>query len=155
MAKLLEDFVAITTELNKRGIDYAVCGGWAMAIHGFLRATLDIDLLILTDDFEKARSAAIECGFDIDGLPLNFDQGRTKIRRISKIDFESKQLITLDLILVTEALEDVWAGRQNVTWNQGGYKVVSCGGMIKMKEMAGRNKDLIDLDYLRGMSDEG
>ncbi len=154
MAKLLDEFIGITNLLNERHIEYAVCGGWAMAIHGFLRATLDIDLLILTDDLEKVREAANVQGFHIDVLPLDFDGGKTQIRRISKIDPESKELITLDLLLVTEVFEEAWKGRQKVKWNAGEYGLVSREGMIAMKELAGRHKDLIDLDYLRGNDDD-
>jgi hypothetical protein len=53
MSTLLEEFKSITQALNDAGIDYAVCGGWAMAIHGLPRATIDIDLLILGDDLER------------------------------------------------------------------------------------------------------
>ena len=101
MAQILDDFISITKELNQRGLEYAVCGGWAMAIHGFVRATMDIDLLILTEDLERTIAVARKKGFDIEELPLNFDGGNTQIRRISKIDPVSKELITLDLILVT------------------------------------------------------
>jgi predicted nucleotidyltransferase len=149
---LLDEFIGITNRLNERGIEYAVCGGWAMAIHGFLRATTDIDLLILTEDLEKVRKVAIEQGFDVDGLPLHF--GPTEIRRLSKIDGELKELITLDMILVTEIFQEVWKDRQRVKWNKGEYWVVSTDGMIVMKENAGRPKDLIDIDYLRGLDNE-
>ena len=154
MAQLLDDFKAITRELNARGIDYAVCGGWAMAIHGFLRATLDIDIMILTDDLATVMLVARKNGYDIEGLPLNFDGGKTQIRRISKIDPASKELITLDMILMTEIFSDVWESRKRVTWNEGVYPVIAPKGMEKMKELAGRPKDLIDLDYLRGLEDE-
>ena len=154
MAGLIDEFAGIVTKLNERGIEYAVCGGWAMAIHGFLRATLDIDFLIVTEDVQRIFDVAREQGFDIEGLPLNFDGGKTQIRRISKIDQRSKELITLDLLLVTEAYKDVWETRKRVIWNEGEYRVVSRKGMEKMKEMAGRPKDLIDLDYLRGLDDE-
>lgn len=151
MAQILEDFIAITQALNQRDIDYAVCGGWAMAIHGFVRATMDIDLLILTKDLDRTMTVAREKGFDIEGLPLNFDEGKTQIRRISKIDTRSKELITLDLILVTEFLQDVWDERKKVKWNEGEYRVVSVHGMSKMKTSAGRPKDLIDLEYLKNL----
>lgn len=154
MAGLLDEFSGITKELNQRGINYAVCGGWAVAIHGFLRATLGIDLLILTGDLDRAIDAAREKGFDIEGLPLNFDGGKTQIRRISKIDRHSKELITLDLILVTDIYKDVWKGRKKVNWNQGEYSIVSRNGLIKMKEISGRPKDLIDRDFLRGLDDD-
>ncbi len=154
MAKLLDEFIGITESLNTRGIEYAVCGGWAMAIHGFLRATIDIDLIILSEDLEAVIETARSLGFDIVGLPLNFDNGETLIRRISKIDELTKELITLDLILATEKYAKVWKDRRLVKWNAGEYRVVSTAGMIVMKEAAGRPKDLIDLEYLRGIDDE-
>ncbi|MBK6750009.1 MAG: hypothetical protein IPG67_08370 [Acidobacteria bacterium] len=154
MARLLDEFIGITEALNTRGIDYAVCGGWAMAIHGFLRTTIDIDLIILSEDLDAVMETARSLGFDIEGLPLNFDNGETLIRRISKIDHATKELITLDLILATEKYEDVWKDRRLVKWNAGEYRVVSAAGMKVMKEAAGRPKDLIDLDYLRGLDDE-
>ncbi len=160
MAALIDEFVGITKALNERGIEYAVCGGWAVSIYGFLRATLDIDLLILAENVDEVMDVAVKQGFDIKGLPLNFDGGKTKIRRVSKIDRESKELITLDLLLVTEVMESVWKNRRKAVWNAGEYQIVSVKGLILMKEMAGRPKDLIDLDYLRsidleeGMDDE-
>ncbi len=154
MATLLQEFIGITEALNEREIDYAVCGGWAMAIHGFLRATTDIDLIIVAEDLEKVIETARSCGFDIEGLPLNFDQGQTLIRRISKVDQETNELITLDLILATEKYSEVWNDRRLVKWNSGEYKVVSVAGMVVMKEAARRPKDLIDLDYLRGLENE-
>jgi hypothetical protein len=58
------------------------------------------------------------------------------------------------MLLVTDVFDEVWKGRQNVNWKNGSYQVVSPKGMRIMKEAAGRPKDLIDLDYLRGLDDE-
>lgn len=154
MASLLEEFVGIVTALNERGIDYAICGGWAMAIHGFLRATTDIDILILAKDLETVKEIALQNGFDIEGLSLDFDGGKTMIRRVSKIDVATKTLITLDMILATKNYEKAWRGRRLVKWNKGEYAVVDTIGMIEMKEKAGRPKDLIDLEYLRNSDNE-
>ena len=125
-----------------------------MAIHGFLRTTTDIDLIILSEDLDAVIETARSLEFDIEGLPLNFDKGETLIRRISKIDNATKELITLDLILATQKYADVWKARGLVKWNAGEYRVVSVAGMKVMKEAAARPKDLIDLDYLRGLDDE-
>lgn len=154
MAALIDEFVGIVESLNREGIDYAVCGGWAMAIHGRLRTTIDIDILILADDLDAAMKVARERGFDIEGLPLNFDGGNTQIRRISKIDKELKELITLDLLLVTPVYEAAWKTRRRTTWNQGEYRVVDVEGMIIMKELADRPKDREDLKFLRGEDEE-
>jgi hypothetical protein len=43
MTTLRGEFKAITKALSDAGIEYAVCGGWAMAMHGLARATVDID----------------------------------------------------------------------------------------------------------------
>src|SRR5688500_5188825 len=72
MSTLLEEFKLITRALNDAGIDYAVCGGWAMAIHGLPRATIDIDLLILGDDLGRAWDLAKQHGYDVEGLPFHF-----------------------------------------------------------------------------------
>ena len=45
MFDLYEEFKAIVAALGEQGIDYAVCGGLAMAVWGAPRATVDIDLL--------------------------------------------------------------------------------------------------------------
>ena len=44
MADIFDEFQNLIGRINKEQIDYAVCGGWAMAIHGAPRATVDIDL---------------------------------------------------------------------------------------------------------------
>jgi hypothetical protein len=151
MATLLDEFRAMTTALNEASIDYAVCGGWAMAIHGLPRATMDIDLLILAEDLDKAWQIAKNLGFDVEGLPLHFD---IEIRRISKLDQESKKLITLDFLLVGENIPDVWTTRERIDWKYGQASVVSRDGLIKMKRLAGRKQDLLDIEKLEESRDE-
>ena len=45
MLSLLDEFRQVITALNEEKIEYAICGGIAMAIHGFLRTTVDIERL--------------------------------------------------------------------------------------------------------------
>ncbi len=144
----------MTETLNRKNVEYGVCGGWAMAIHGFTRATLDIDLLILSEDLDEVWEIAKSLDYNVEGLPLSFGEGKIEIRRISKLDKGTKSLITLDLLLVTDALKEVWENRKRVKWNEGEYSIVSRSGMITLKEMSGRDKDLIDLKYLQGEMDE-
>jgi len=49
MATLLEELDQITTAFDKGGVEYAVCGGLALTIHGFPRATCDIDVLYFSE----------------------------------------------------------------------------------------------------------
>ena len=42
----LEDLKNLLRSLNDRGADYLLIGGYALAAHGYQRATIDIDLLV-------------------------------------------------------------------------------------------------------------
>ena len=150
---LIDEFRAITESFNTSGIDYAICGGWAVNIYGYARATEDIDLLILTSDLKAAKEILRANGFDIEGLPLSFNEGKTQIRRISKIDRELKTLITVDLILVSDIYQDVWNRRLVVNWQGGEYRLVSKQGLLEMKRIADREKDRLDIKHLTS-SDE-
>ncbi|MGI8813047.1 MAG: hypothetical protein ACR2IH_11075 [Pyrinomonadaceae bacterium] len=153
MANLIDEFIQFTSGLEESGIQYAICGGWAMAIHGLPRATIDIDLLILSDDLDRVWQLANGQGYDVEGLPLHFAEGAIEIRRISKVDKATKRLYTLDFLLVTEALKDVWAERENVEWEDGKTCVVSKEGLIKMKMVSDRKQDRLDIEKLREVDD--
>ncbi len=154
MSSLLAEFVNFTETLNRETIDYAICGGWAMAIHGLPRATVDIDLLILTEDLNEVWNIAQNLGYDVEGLPLHFHNGAIKIRRISKIDKGSKKLFTLDFLLVTEPLEEVWKNRELIEWEDGKTWTVSREGLIRLKTISGREQDLLDIKKLREVENE-
>jgi len=53
---LLEELKKITQNLDQAGIDYALCGGLAIAIYARPRATLDIDIMVQHDYFQKQKS---------------------------------------------------------------------------------------------------
>ena len=46
MKQLPEDFREFLNFLNEKRVEYLVVGGWALGVHGYVRATGDIDLWI-------------------------------------------------------------------------------------------------------------
>lgn len=148
MATLLEELLEITSEFRKNEIEYAVCGGLAMAIHGFARATLDIDLLIREESLEKAYQVASTKGYDIKGLDMSFKERAVEIRRVSKID-DDGEVLSLDLLLVTLQVEDVWESKEQFVLAKNHLSIVSKEGLIKMKTLAGRPQDLADIERLQ------
>jgi hypothetical protein len=148
MATLLDELSGLISALDENGVEYAVCGGLALTIHGFSRATFDIDILIQTASLEKAFDIAAEKGYDIRGLDISFKERAVEIRRVSKID-DDGEVISLDLLLVTPQVEDVWETREKLIWQDKDLWIVSREGLIKMKELAGRAKDLIDIDRIK------
>lgn len=148
MATLLQELIEITSAFEINGIEYAICGGLSMAIHGFARATLDIDLLIREENLEKAYQVAAKKGFDIKGLDISFKERAVEIRRVSKID-DDGEVLSLDLLLVTPKVEDVWESREQVSLSENILSIVSKEGLIKMKTLAGRPQDLADIERLQ------
>lgn len=147
MATLLDELSQLISALNENKIEYAVCGGLALAIHGFARATLDIDILIQPESLEKAYKIGAEKGFDIRGLDISFKERAVEIRRVSKID-DNGEVLSLDLLLVTPHVEDVWETREKVDFLENQLCVVSREGLLKMKRLAGRPQDLADIERL-------
>ncbi len=147
MATLLEELDGLVSALNDNKIEYAVCGGLALTIHGFPRATFDIDILIRAESLERAYEIAAEKGYDIRGLDMSFKERAVEIRRVSKID-DDGEVLSLDFLLVTPKVEDVWETKENLMWQNRNLWIVSQTGLIKMKKLAGRAKDLIDIDRI-------
>ncbi len=148
MATLLDELSQLISALEENEIEYAVCGGLALTIHGFPRATFDIDILIQAESLEKAYKVAAEKGYDIRGLDMSFKERAVEIRRVSKID-DDGEVLSLDLLLVTPKVEDVWETRETLVWQDKTLWIVSQNGLIRMKELAGRAKDLIDIDRIK------
>ncbi len=147
MSTLLDELSQLISALNENKIEYAVCGGLALAIHGFARATLDIDILIQPESLEKAYKIAAENGFDIRGLDISFKERAVEIRRVSKVD-ENGEVLSLDLLIVTPQVQDVWETREKIDFLGSQLWVVSQTGLIKMKRLAGRPQDLADIERL-------
>jgi len=148
MADLLHELTQLTKALDENGIEYAVCGGLALAIHGFSRATFDIDILIREESLQKSFEIVKEFGYDIHGLDISFKERAVEIRRVSKIDDEN-EVLSLDFLLVTPFVEDVWNDRIDLSMNGELISIVSLDGLVKMKTLAGRHKDLIDIDRIQ------
>ena len=53
----------IIAAFNGASIEYALCGGLAVAFHGYARFTKDIDILVSRDSLAKALDIAAHVGF--------------------------------------------------------------------------------------------
>jgi len=141
--------------LSREGIEYALCGGLAVAVHGFPRATKDIDLLVRTEDVEELVHAIRPLGYVLDAGELPFDTGKPHARRVRRISkTEGPEVLTLDLVLVTPWLIGVWESREALEWEERRIAVVSREGLLAMKRVAGRPQDLADIARLEGENDE-
>jgi hypothetical protein len=149
MSFLFEQLKLLVGLLDREEIPYAICGGLAMAVHGRPRATVDIDILVQQEDLEMVLAVGKKAGFNVPAGEMNFAGGKIKIRRLSKIAPEyANDVLTLDMLLVTPALKEVWATREERSSDFGNVWVVSREGLIKLKQISGRPNDLRDIENL-------
>jgi hypothetical protein len=135
MPKLYDELRKLISALDRDKIEYALCGGIAMAIYGRPRATVDIDILITPESLPQMLRIA------------------EKLRRVSKIDRATRFVLTLDMILVTDAIRDVWETRVRANLEGGKLSVVSKEGLIALKKISGRPQDIADISALTEDSD--
>ena|SRR5437764_73270 len=154
MFDLYEEFKTLVSSLEERDIDYAVCGGLAMAVWGAPRATVDIDLLILAEDLDEAKTVARGLGFTIDALPMTVGGGVIEIRRLSKIDSGTGIVFPLDFLLVSPEIVAIWDSRVQVPWESGSLWAVSRRGLIALKSLKPRPQDIADIERLKETVDE-
>ncbi|HVS21693.1 MAG TPA: nucleotidyl transferase AbiEii/AbiGii toxin family protein [Pyrinomonadaceae bacterium] len=148
MIELIDEFRSLIAALKEHQIDYALCGGMAMAVHDRPRMTIDIDLLIQAESLERVMAIASVLGYKIRGKDLSFANGAVEIRRISKVDPESGDLLSLDLLLVTPQIRMSWDSRVTSEWEGGTLSVVSRAGLIALKQLRGSGQDLDDIKAL-------
>ena len=151
---LLGELEILTAKLDLLQIDYALCGGLALAIYAKPRATLDIDIMIELDSLRQTKNAAADLGFTLSAAPMEFDGGNVKIHRLIKIDDDSGESLMLDLLIVTPQTRQAWESRQTVEWDGGPLKVVSPQGLIFLKSLRSSGQDQDDIEYLRSIADE-
>lgn len=144
-----DELELIARSLNDSGIAYALCGGLAVAVHGYPRATQDIDILIRESDLNQATALLGKRGYSISAGIIPFDVGKESESRVYRISKPSgEDLLTLDLVLVSPILEDVWGARETFRVEDYEITVVSLSGLKKMKRLSGRPQDLVDVQRL-------
>jgi hypothetical protein len=151
---LFDEFLKLTDRFNNEKIEYALCGGLAMAVYAFPRATLDIDILIERETLAKVKKIAKELGFSFDAGLITFKEGSIQIYRLTKFDPDSGEPLALDLVLITQDIKEVWETRQWITWDEGKIPVVSPQGLIKLKSLRFSGQDQDDIKHLREIINE-
>lgn len=121
-----------------------------MAVHQRPRMTIDIDILIKPESLNSVLPVAKELGYTIRDKDLSFADGAVEIRRVSRIDSGSGDLLSLDLLLVTPQLQDVWDTRVVLGWEGGTFSVVSRSGLIALKQLRRSGQDIDDIKALEG-----
>lgn len=157
----MSQFLPIFRFLNDAGVRYVVVGGIATILHGYVRATTDIDLVIdlETEEVEKAIRALSTHGFKprapVD--PLQFADPiqrsiwlKEKGMRVFSMSRPDNPGVSVDLFAQHPIPFDSLLARSTVT-DLGGVAIRLCSldDLIELKRLAGRPRDLDDIEKLQ------
>jgi len=142
----LEDLLTLCKALNAEGVRYVLIGGFAVILHGFVRATKDIDLLV---DASSENVQRLKRAMAI--LPDN------AIALIADDDVERYQVVRIADEIVVDLLKAA-CGVDYARAAEGGIEIKTVDGvpiavgrkelLIETKQTV-RPSDAADVQYLR------
>ena len=142
-----EDYKDMLCALNDAGVDFILVGAYALAAHGFPRATLDIDLWVRPSpkNAEKVCRALTEFG--------------APAAQVNASDFEKEEMVVqigvaprrIDFVTSITGVNYDEATRNAVEReiDEVPVKILSAEDFIRNKLALGRPKDLADVELLR------
>lgn len=130
--------------LNAHNVEYVIIGATAFPVHGYARATLDIDLFIRSEPENARRTleALKKFGYDVTDL------GEEDL--LSKKVLIRQYLVETDIHPFVQGItfDQVWKNRVSGTYGNEKVYYASLDDLITMKKAAGRPKDAEDLKAL-------
>lgn len=139
------DIEVLLRSLNAHDARYVVIGATAFPVHGYARATLDLDLFIepTLENGAKVHAALVEFGYDLSDVSVAEIVSRKILIRQYAVETD------LHPFVKGVTFDEVWQRRLQDRIGDTPVAFASLDDLIRMKEAAGRPKDLEDLRVLR------
>jgi hypothetical protein len=143
---LTDDFKEFLRLFNAHRVEYLLVGGYAVGIHGYPRATVDLDVWVhaTAENAERVLAATRDFGFDTPNLTSQVFIDPRSIVRFGVPPFRIEVMTTID------GVEFEPCRARAVTCELGDVTVpvISLADLKVNKRAAGRHKDLADLENL-------
>ena len=143
---LTDDFKEFLRLLNANRVDYLLVGGYAVGLHGYPRATVDLDVWVgpTPENAERVVQALRSFGFDMPALNAQLFLDPRSIVRFGTPPFRIEIMTAIDGVEFQAC-----RGRAPVfNLDDVQVPVISLDDLKTNKRAAGRNKELADLDNL-------
>lgn len=145
------DFRDLLSAFNAHGVEYLVVGAHALAAHGHVRATEDLDVWVRPNAENATRVLAALTAF---GAPLQ-DLREEDLARAGLVFQIGVAPVRIDVITEIEGVEfeDALPDRLEATLGGLRVPVLSRHHLIVNKRAVGRLQDLADVERLEGVGD--
>lgn len=140
------DFRDLLAAFNARGVEFIVVGAHALAAHGLVRASKDMDVWVRPEKDNAQRVLAALADF---GAPLH-DLTVADLARPGLIFQIGVEPIRIDVITAIDGVEfsEAWAERIPARFADQDAAVLSRKHLLINKRAAGRDQDLLDVKWL-------
>lgn len=142
-----QDFRDLLAEFNARQVEFLLVGAHALAAHGHVRATQDLDLWVRPTPENAMRVIEALRAF---GAPLHdlTEQDLSTPGLVFQIGVEP---IRIDVMTAIDGVqfEEAWADRMSSKFADQPVAVLSREHLIKNKLAAARTQDLADVEALK------
>lgn len=144
---LNQDYKEILSTLLEEKVNFLLVGAYAMAAHGYPRATGDIDIFIQPNETnaEKVYNALIKFGAPLKNISIEDFSTPGTIFQIGVAPRRIDIINSIDGV----SFENAYSDRIIVEIESLPVPVISKENIIKNKEATGRPKDKIDADNLK------
>lgn len=145
------DFKDLIAELNAQGVEFIVVGAHALAAHGFVRATQDLDIWIRPslDNAQKVIIALKSFGAPLHDLTEDDLINEDVVFQVGLPPIRIDILTAIDGVSFGEAWED----RFHTKFSGLPISVLSKPLLLKNKRASGRKQDLADVERLENLED--
>jgi len=140
------DFKDLLSAFNAHRVDYLVVGAHALAAHGHVRATGDLDVWVRPDPANAKRIIEALRAF---GAPLQ-DLSEADLTRPGTVFQIGVAPIRIDVLTGIDGVgfDEAWAGRLTAHFVDLPVPVLSASHLIANNRAVGRPQDLADVDWL-------
>lgn len=147
-------FLKLIKALNQEGLDYAVVGGFALALHGIVRATVDIDFVIRLNSTDLARAEKVFKNLNLTSrVPVRAED----ISKFRKEYIENRNMLAWSFVDYKNPANQVdilinldfkQISTQKMSLHGEKVIVASLESLHKMKKIANRPQDQIDIENI-------
>ncbi len=137
------DFVAMLSALSAEGVEFILVGAHALAAHGFVRATQDIDILVRPTPENARRVFAALRSFKAPLLDLT-EADLLNPDVIYQVGVEPNRIDLMNDISGV-SWDEAWSGRTEVVIEGVRVPVLGIEEFVRNKRASGRPKDRADL----------
>lgn len=145
MLQLPDDFREFLSILNAESVEYLVVGGWALGVHGYVRATGDMDIWISQSD-KNIENLLV--ALDKFGAPPGIDG--TFFKEKGNAFRMGNPPVRIEIITEASGIEfDVsYANRVLIKTDGVDLPFLGYADLVRNKRSSGRLRDLADLEGL-------